>query len=102
MFLLRPKMTAASKTGVSGGPPLYSATFRVTVDIPVQPAQTATLMVSEKNTGVLQRVLRGADRAAPATQLNFPIDSLPPGTYALVVQVDGAASPPPPRTVTVP
>lgn len=102
VFLLQPKITAAVKTGVSGGPALYAATIQVTVDIPVQPGQTASLVVSDNGTGALQRVLTAAGRTAATNQVDFPIDALPGGTYALVLQVDGASSPPPAPTVTVP
>ena len=100
--LLQPKVTAVGRVAVSGGPTVYSATFQVSVDIPVHPGQTAVLLVSDNVTGAVQRVLRAPDRDAATNKLDFAVDALPGGTYALVLQVDGAASAPPASTVTLP
>lgn len=102
-FLLRPTVTAAALAGPAiAGAGGYSATFRITVDIPVQPGQAVDLLLTDAVSGQLLRLAGAAERSAPLTQVDFPVTKLPSGNYAVVLQVDGSPSAPPPRTVAVP
>ncbi len=106
VFLLQPKVTAAALAAPAApaAPDAtgYTATFRVTCDIPVQVAQVAALLLTDPGNGKILRVVGGEDRTGPLNQLDFPTTGVPAGTYGVVLQVDGASSAPPPPTVTVP
>jgi len=103
VFLLQPKVTAAALAAPAAPDATgYTATFRVTCDIPVQVAQVAALLLTDPGNGKILRVVGGEDRTGPLNQLDFPTTSVPAGTYGVVLQVDGASSAPPPPTVTVP
>jgi len=103
IFVLVPTVGVAglASTAVSGAGG-YAATFRVTMDIPVRPAQAVDLVLRDPATHLPLRVVLAADRAVSTSQIDFPVTNLPAATYELVVHVDGASNAPPNRTVAVP
>jgi hypothetical protein len=102
-FVLAPRVSAAGLASAAVlGANGYAATFRVTVDIPVQPAQAVDLVLQSPATHLPLRVVLAADRTAPTFQIDFPVTDLPAATYELVVHVDGASSAPPNHPVAVP
>jgi hypothetical protein len=102
-FILVPRVVVAGLASAAvAGPNGFIATFRVTMDIPVQPAQAVDLVLRDPATHVPLKVALAADRAASTYQIDFPVTNLPAATYELVVHVDGASSAPPNQTVAVP
>ena len=91
-FLLHPTVTAVNhgvSTPAGGG--LINITVDVTLDVSVRPEQSLLLLLREPATGVLQHMFQPPVRNVATNAPSFPV-VVAPGTYAVKVQVDGAAS----------
>jgi hypothetical protein len=88
MFLLCPRVTAASSSGTGAG-----VTVTVTTDLTVGAGQRAALLLLDPADESLRRLAPATERDADGTTLTAPAAGLPAGDYLVQVQVDGATSP---------
>ncbi len=92
-FVLHPVVTAVAKVGAavpSAG--AFDATLQLTLDLPIQPQQGLTALVSDVATQRLVAMFPGPTRAAATTTPTVAVH-LGAGTYAVQALIDGAESP---------
>jgi hypothetical protein len=89
VFILQPKL------GVPGfAKPAGIPTVTLPVTPPIGPRQQVMLLLNEQPPFIgpepLGFQLRAGDRGAPVSSLDFPVTGVPPATYFVRLQVDGA------------
>jgi hypothetical protein len=91
-FVLHPTITAVNHgAGTPAGGGLINITVAATLDVSVTPTQSLLLLLRDPASGRLIGMFLSPSLNAPTNAPSFNI-RVAPGTYAVQVQVDGAAS----------
>jgi hypothetical protein len=81
---LHPRVQAATVT---------TGVITATTDVTVGARQRAAVQLLDTGTGALVAVVGAPDRTGDGTAIAVPAPTVPPGTYGVVVQIDGVISP---------